>query len=301
MTAAEKLAFRTAGLRATELLGMAPVDLVAASDEAVDEARAERLVERARLLERFTLVWVDKFADEGIESCAELAAQTADELYLRWQDSNPYTRPDAYRILAGKIADAGGPTFPVPPDDELVHRAWVHRFGGREPGAPTGGHLRIPALELRAPVWSAEVVDGVPVPPLDHRAVTIGGRRANGPVVVVGHWQWAGHFAAFLRLEQLRPGDDLELAEAADADVRRFVVTAVRRGRAPLPRPKEEAAALLLQSPPHFRWKPWCAEWGEPDLDPERTPVQVAVAAEEVDVSPTTSNRRRGPRGPAPA
>ena len=282
VSAEEKRALRAAGLAAVDLLRMAPLDLVVATDDAVDVARAEHLVERARLLERFTLVWVEKFASHGITSCEDLAAQSPDDLFLQWQDTSPYTRPDAYRILAGKVADAGGPTFPIPSDDELVRRAWVHRFGDHEPGEATGGRLRILALGVSAPVWSAEVVAGIPVPPLDHRAVSVAGDAEDGPLVVVGHWQWAGHFAAFLRLEELQPGDDVELADG-DGATRRFVVTGVRRGPAPLPRPANEPPALLLLSPPHLRWKPWCADWDDPDLDPERTFVQVAVDAELVE------------------
>jgi hypothetical protein len=38
----------------------------------------------------------------------------------------------------------------------------------------------------------------------------------------------------------------------------------------------------MLLTPPHLRWRPWCADWNMPDLDPETTPVQVVVAAEAV-------------------
>ena len=276
MTTEERRACRRAGLVPSDFAVAEPLDVVAATDEAIDEPRAERLVARASLLELFTPTWADNFERFGIGSRRELAARTADELFLVWQAS-PYTRPDMHRILAEKIHAAGGPRPEPVPDDELVRRQWAHRYGNRSPGTPTKHRLRIPAIDVNAPVWSADGAERdhwPPPPPLDHRAVavaTIGHDR----LVAVGHWQWAGHVAAFLRLDDLGPGD--EVALTGDGEPRHWSVTSVDRGAAPLALPH---AGLVLLTPPHPRWRPWCHDWGQPDLDPEATPVQVVVAAD---------------------
>ena len=272
LDATERKACRRAGLAATDVATMRPLDLVAATDELVDEVRADHLVRRAGLLQLFTPARVDRLERFGVRSREDLASRDADELFLVYQE-NPYTRPDMHRILAEMIHVAGGPP-PVPvPDDELVRRQWVHRYGDRSPGTRGKRRLRIPTLQVNAPVWEADA-DGVgpwPPPPLDHRGVSVAER--DGRIVVVGHWQWAGHFAAFLRLEDLGPGDEIELTGAGT-----FAVQSVARGVAPVGLP--ESAALTLLTPPHHRWPPWCREWGLPGLDPEATPVQVVVAAD---------------------
>ena len=270
----ERRACKRAGIAAADFAVLAPLDVVAATEEVIDEHRADHLVRRAGLLEIVTPAWADGFEGKGVRSRQDLAARSADELFLLWQD-DPYTRPDMYRILATKIHAAGGPLAKPVADAELVRRAWVHRYGEDTPGARGRRRLRIPSLKLNAPVWEAGERAVPPPPPLDHRGVSVATRDDDRlRLVVVGHWQWAGHFAAFLRLDALEPGDEVLLTEGKRTQP--FAVVDVRRGVAPLPLPD---APLTLLTPPHRRWAPWCREWGVPDLDPERTPVQVVVTA----------------------
>ena len=268
----ERRACKRAGIAAADFAVLAPLDLVAATGEVIDEARADHLVRRAGLLEIVTPAWADGFAGKGVRSREDLAARSADDLFLVWQD-DPYTRPDMHRILARKIHAAGGPPPSVVSDEELVRRAWVHRYGEQSPGTRGRRRLRIPSLKVDAPVWEAGDRTEPPPPPLDHRGVTIA-RRDDDRLLVVGHWQWAGHFAAFLRLDALAPGDEVLLTDGRST--RDFAVFDVQRGVASLP---VADAPLTLLTPPHRRWAPWCREWGLPDLDPERTPVQVVVTA----------------------
>ncbi len=277
VTPDERKALRQAGMAAVDLAVLEPLDLVAATGEVVSEERAETLTKRASLLEVVTLQWVRSLGRVGVTDRADLADRHPDELFAAWQQVSPYTNPDTYRILAGKVVAAGGPDYPTPSDQDLIRRAWVHRFGDGPDPEPTGLRLRLPTLKVSASVVRGAPDDaGVPRPPLKPNEVAV--CDDSGPGVVVGHWQWAGKFAAFLRLEHLATGDPIEVTHGPDADS--FVAVDVVRGEAPLAVPP---ADLVLLSAPHLRWPPWLADWDLPaDADLERTWVQVAVIAEGV-------------------
>ena len=275
VTRDERTALRRAGLAAVDLAALQPLDLVAASGEVVSEERAAALTKRASLLEVVTPVWVGAFERVGVTDRAELARRHPDELFDAWQDVSPYTRPDIYRILAEKVVAAGGPDYPIPSDDELIRRAWVRRFGHGPDPEPTGLRLRLPTLKVSASVVRAALGGaGVPRPPLKPSEVAVA--DDTHPRVVVGHWQWAGTFAAFLRLEHIARGDPVELVSGRAAT--RFVAVEMARGAAPLAVPSGD---LVLLSASHLRWPPWLSDWNLPaDADLERTWVQVAVTAE---------------------
>jgi hypothetical protein len=104
------------------------------------------------------------------------------------------------------------------------------------------------------------------VPAIDHRAVTVD--DVDEPSLAVGHWNWNGRRAAFFRLEDVVPGDEVLLG------ARRWVVERVVRGLAPTACEGD----LVLRTPPHLRWRTWVRTWDlQPDVDPERTHLQVAV------------------------
>ena len=270
----ERRACRRAGLEAADFARLGPLEIVGATAEEIREPRAMLLARRASLLQVLTPTWVATVQRLGVTDRADLAARSADDLFDTWQVASPYTSPDIYKTLAEKIAAAGGPTYPVPDDEALIRRAWSRRWSGEPVEVRTNRRLRIPAVGVNAPISLTNATSGHPVPSLNQRRVAVADEEH--PDVFIGHWQWAGRYGAFLRLDAVGIGDEVELLGHQD---RRLRVGMVVRGRAPL-RVRHSQRQVVLMTPPHLRWRPWCLDWGDPELDPERTPVQVVVIAE---------------------
>ena len=281
----ERRALRRAGIAPGDLETLAPLDLVVATDELVDEARATALQGRSSLLRIATPAWVRSLERAGVRDRADLASRDPLELFDTWQQVSPYTNPGIVRYLATTIEDAGGPRRATLPDAAaLVRRAWWRRFADGD--GDGDGHdvlatrsnlrLRIEALRVDAPV--VDVPDGRP--PLRHDEVAVDDPAV--PTTFVGHWQWAGHFAPFLRLETLAPGASIEVRAGRSATTG-YEVTAVLRGAAPLDLDDRSGDVIVLVTPPHLRWPPWLRDWGLPGGDDddvlERTWVQTAVVA----------------------
>ena len=264
----ERTALRRAGVVASDLAAMQPLDLVAATGELIDEDRAGYVCGRATLLQIMTPARADAMERVGVRDRADLASRNALELFRGWQHVSPYTNAAAYKVAEECIVAAGGPPPEPIADDDLVRIAWATRFGDRPDPTPTTLHVRLPSIDVNAPVVVSDS------PPLDPHTVSVA--KPDDPNVIVGHWQWAGtRITPFFRLEHIAHGDPIEVAG------RHFTVVYVNRGLAPLEPPK---AALVLIQPPHLRWPPWFTTWNLPaDCDLERAWVQVAVAAEPAD------------------
>ena len=276
ITAEERRALRRAGIAPHDLETLSALDLVAATEELVTEERAARLKGRASLLRIATPAWVRSLERAGIRDRQDLAGRDPLDLFDTWQQVAAYTRPDVYQYLVSTIEAAGGPAHPVPDDITLIRRAWVRRFGegdGTDP-AKTRLRLRIESLRVNAPV--VHLADGRP--PLRHTEVATDDPVA--PTTFVGHWQWAGRFAPFLRLESLAPGSIVEVGSGRTMVT--YEAVAVLRGAAPLGTDELPDGSIRLITPPHLRWAPWLRDWDLPASDEaelERTWVQVAVVA----------------------
>jgi hypothetical protein len=130
----------------------------------------------------------------------------------------------------------------------------------------TSLRLRIPSIVANAPVAT-----GAPVPAIDHRVVTVD--DVERPSLVVGHWNWNGRRGAFLRLEDVAPGDEVQLG------ARSWVAERTVRGVAPV----ACGGDLVLRTPQHLRWPPWVRSWDLPaSVDPERQHLEVAVGCRAI-------------------
>lgn len=288
---AERDLLRRAGFVPSELAHREPLDLVAATDEAITRRRARELTDRASLLQAMTPAKADMIYRLGVTNRADLAARTVDELFAEWQNVLPYTHPAVYDRLASLIETARGTTSERMSVEwwqghraregiDPVLMAWEQRFGPAADDRPSSWRLRLPQLGLQSQIVIGSIDHvGLPRPPRQPKVVAVD--DAEDPRVLMGHWQWAGRHGAFLRLENASAGDAVQLR--SDSCSRDYVVENVTRGLAPLSI-KAEPARLVLMTPPHLRWPELIEHWNLPaDCDLERAWIQISVTADCVD------------------
>lgn len=121
---------------------------------------------------------------------------------------------------------APGSAAPVP-----VPAATIEHLAPTRVALPV--RVRLPAIGLDAPLAAVRTRDDGTLAPPDTTATAgwfADGPRPGetGPAVLAAHVDWAGEAAAFARLTDARPGDEI-LVQRADGSTGRFTVTAVER------------------------------------------------------------------------
>lgn len=286
----ERDALRKAGVVAADLAHMDAMEVVSATNDEIDETRAAYLVDVASLLAAgIGTGFSHTLVQRGVRGRADLATRSAESMFLELLDTTARTHPTSYDHLAQVIYLAGTDT----PDRELLNIAawtrrredrgfdpvllyWRHRHGD-DVALPsrTGERLRLPTLKVSAPIYEGGVDrTGGLVTPLGQKDVV---RHAGGPLsLVLGHWMWRGGHGAFARLEDLRAGDGIGIAEGW------FAVTSVAKVPAPAVL-ATQPGAVVLATPPHRR----VGIIGTPEMvEPvERDVMQVVVEAEPADAA----------------
>lgn len=306
LAADERRALKAAGLVPSDLLHMNAMDLVAATEEAIDDERARDLVDIASLVaagigKGFSRTLVAR----GIRGRADLASRSAEDLFVELLDTTARTHPMSYDhfALCIYLARTEKPSPRLQAIGEWTRQReergfdpllmyWRHRHGDDVPmPAKTGRRLRIPTLKVSAPIYTgATDRTGQLVTPLGQQDVV---RNAGDPLrLLVGHWMWRGGHGAFARLEDLRPGDGLRVGDDW------YAVSSVAKAPAPADLDADaEHGAIVLATPPHRR----AGVIGLPEsLEPvERGTLQVVVhadpaTADDVDTEPRPIRRIPG-------
>lgn len=297
LTREERKALRAAGLEAADLRHMAALDVVAATEEVIDEERADLLVRLAECVGRgISPNHALTAFDLGVKDAADLANRSPEQLFFAHLDASARTHALGFDLLARSVYLAGIDE----PDPKLLpiaawtkHREdsgydpllayWRHLHGAdTQLSRRTRSRLRMPTLGVTAPVFEGGPdPDGALVRPLGQRDVVtavLGGSRR-----VVGHWMWRGGHGAFMRLEDLRPGDGVRLGD----DWFRITAVDMQEASADL---ESRGADLLLFTPPHRR----AGVIGLPEMLPpvQRGTLQVVARASSASEEETDTVSR---------
>jgi hypothetical protein len=266
---------------------MTSIDLIAATGEAISEARAVGLIGRAELLALG--LSVSALGEIGIRCREDLEGRTADDMWLQVVDETARTNPRYYDSFCHAVYVAGGGSesalLTIPGWQRRRERAgfdpltlvWRHRHGDAT-ALPrrTSTRLRMPTIGVSAALCDGDTdPDGRLVTPLGQKDVTV---HAAGPArLLLGHWMWNGGHGAFVRLEDLEPGDGLEVR----GDWFGVMSVAKIPGDAVLD-VSERGQWLVLATPPHRR----VGVIGTAEMLPpvERDVLRVVVIAEPTQV-----------------
>ena len=257
----ERKALTDAGLVAGDLAHMAGMDVVAATGEAIAEARANYLVAWAGLIGAgLSRSFAAELLEHGlVRGRADLASASPDDLLVRLFDVSARTQPTYHDNLSRAVYLARTDT-PSPErlplswwtkrradrgfDPLLMYWRHLHGDGAALP-RPTGARLLLPTLKVSAPIFEGDIDSGDDlVRPLGQNDVV----RNAGPLrLLLGHWMWQGGHGAFARLEDLRPGDGVRV------DTTWFAVTEVVKVPHPASLDAADETGVVLATPPHRR------------------------------------------------
>lgn len=258
LTTSERVALRRSGLQPGDIRHLAPEDVVAATSEEIDEARAAELVELA------DLIGIGVGTDHaitlrrlGVSGRSDLATRDPGELFVGHLASSARTHPHAYDafcravyLARGEISDPSRlrqVTWTRERErsgfDPLV-LFWRHRHGESALPAPTSERVRAPTVGISSRIVAGSVdARGEPTMPLDQREVSR--VVVDDRLVCIGHWSWNGGNGAFFRLEELLLGDGVQVGGQW------YAVEAVQL--VACPNESMPQGDLVLATPPHRR------------------------------------------------
>lgn len=253
----EAAAFRAAKVPLDELALLDADEVVKATGEQIDAARAAELVGVASLLTTGVIgsdIAYDLVAF-GVRDRDDLGTRSPEEIFVQVLDRTPHDSPIVYDFFCLAIDVAGHGGGPRTIKGWSEHRAakgfdpmlhyWRSCYGS-DVALPvaTSLRLRIPSQRVSAKV--VECPDALP--PLGAREVS---RVTGGGLAFIGHESWAGRKGALAGLASLSVGDELVLV--GERHPRPATVVGTRAGDAPLGIDVPDGA-LVVRTRPRLMW-----------------------------------------------